>query len=79
MDARLLVVAADLLLGENLQQHDQSDAITEVLGEVVDEQLLNLKLLVAPSGEGLLLDELPFRVQVLVNTRHLVVVPGDRK
>lgn len=74
--ARLLVVAADLLLREDLQQYDKAHAVAQVLGQVVDEHLLDLQVLVAPSRERLLLDSLPLRIQVLVSTRgHVYPVP----
>ena len=62
VNPRLLVVAAELLLREDLEKNDKAYAITQVSREVIDANVLHLDVFVAPPREGLLLNALPFRV-----------------
>lgn len=75
-EARLLVVATQLFFRQHFQQDNQSDAITEIHGEILDHRVLFLQVLVAPIGERLLLNMHPFRLLLssLPASRHLSVL-----
>ena len=74
-----VVLPVHLLLAQHLQQPDQLQPVAQVLLQVVDPLVDALEVLVAPPGEGVLLDLLPRSVlgQVLLGGRHLLLLLAD--
>lgn len=74
----LVVLAVHALLAEHLEQRDQPQPVAQVVLQVADALVDAAQVLIAPTGEGVLLDPLPGRVlrQVLLGGRHLAVGIG---
>lgn len=74
----LVVLAVHALLAEHLEQRDQPQPVAEVVLQVADALVDAAQVLIAPTGEGVLLDSLPGRIlrQVLLGGRHLTVGIG---
>lgn len=68
----LVVLAVHVLLAEHLQERDEPQPVAQVGLQVPYALVHALKVLVAPTREGVLLDLLPGRVlrQVLLGYRH---------
>ena len=71
-----VMLSVHLLLTQYFQERDELEPIAKIPLQVGDGLVDALQVLVAPPGEGVLLDLLPGRVlgQVLLRGRHLVVL-----
>jgi len=56
------VVLGHSLLGQHLDEGDQSEAVGQVRLQVADRPIDGLQVLIGPTGEGVLLDLLPLRI-----------------
>lgn len=72
----LVVLSEHLLLGQNLQQPDEPQAVAQVRLQVRDALVDAFQVFVAPPGERVLLDLLPRGVfgQILLRGGHLCVL-----
>jgi len=61
-EGRLLVVLAESLAAEHLDEGDQPQAVGEIGGQVADVLVDGLEVLVRPAREAVLLNQLPLSV-----------------
>jgi len=68
-----MVLAVHLLLTQHLEQTDEAKSVREIFLQVVNALVDTFEVLIAPTGERVLLDLLPGRVirEVLLSCGHL--------
>lgn len=75
-----VVAAPQLLLAQHLEQGDEAQAVAQVGLQVAHPLVDPLEVLVAPAGEGVLLDFFPGRIlrQIFFGGRQLLGVLAHR-
>ena len=66
-----------MFLGEDLDERNEPQTVGQVCAQIVESHVGDFEMLVAPSGESVLLDLLPGRVvgQVALGRWNFITVP----